>query len=497
MSIKKEVLYNIFMDGIYTILVIFGTTIACYVLVNMIPWKNKSVLPGPPPNLYATNLPENVLYKELVAKAPIGFVTNKPIVKPYSDNNEYVKVIELTEGTGYEYVQKVGKDNLQIMYDKLYKKPFYEKWISQKKKNQEVSFFINKIKNSPNANSIIKFYTEMAIELASEPDIKEADMEMINSNKNLKKWFDFVIMLDVQLEAFVWLYIYLTKDLHIPKYLVDYFGNIGKTNACSFLTANKNYTQAGNNIIGRNFDWMSDSYDGIPVYVFKHKQFGVTNIGFPGMVFSTLTAINKEGVWCSFNNLSYSLDIALKDKVPPVVIEMFFKLKDSKTANELYTSMLETDYDINIMYFTGDTNGTYCVAQKVEEPINYKVTEFNNENNIAARANKVIVSIWYHNKLAHPKAWASDSLGRQTIMMKQLEDNKGKLTTNVMCHILQEPLYTNPTGPTLYKAEGKNADHTVYQCVYEPYTKSLLMRGNSNLKQNQPWIEINLNKYYI
>jgi hypothetical protein len=183
---------------------------------------------------------------------------------------------------------------------------------------------------------------------------------------------------------------------------------------------------------------------------------------------------------------------------------MFFKLKDSKTANELYTNMLKVDYDINIMYFTGDTNGTYCVAQKVDEPTNYKVTEFNNKNNAAARANKVLRGIWYNNALAHPQAWGSDSLGRQTVMMKQLYDNKGTITTDTICHILQEPLYENKdykpklngdvngTGPTLYQAQGKNADHTVYQCVYEPSTKTLLVRGKSNLEPNQPWVKVDI-----
>jgi hypothetical protein len=159
---------------------------------------------------YAPILPENAIMTKLENEPPLGFDTVEPVVYDFKGNNEHVVFIDLVDGTGQEYVRKVGKANLQLVYDNLFVKPFYEKWlIDKKKKEEEVMFFIKKL-NLPAAASyketIVTFYKEMCAELSNLP-IEPTDITEIDSwNPEFKKWFEFVILLDVQLETYVWMY---------------------------------------------------------------------------------------------------------------------------------------------------------------------------------------------------------------------------------------------------------------------------------------------------
>jgi hypothetical protein len=460
---------------------------------------------------YASILPENTIMTKLKNEPPLGFDTIEPVVYDFKGNNEHVVFIDLVDGTGQEYVRKVGKDNLQLVYNNLFVKPFYEKWlIGKKKKEEEVMFFIKKLNlpaAAPYKETIVTFYKEMCAELSGLP-IEPTDITEIDSwNPEFKKWFEFVILLDVQLETYVWMYLHMINDLNIPKSWVDAFGTMGKN--CSFMNAKAPYT-TGDALIARNLDWMTPVYDNIPLHVFHHTKHGVITMGFPGMVFCTLTAINKHNVWCSFNNLSYSLGTALSQNYPSVVTDMFFKVKEAKNASQLNDFMNAINYDINIFYFAGDQTGVYCSAQKVMKDKNFKVTEGTPENKIFARANKVLNPLWYANKLADPTGWGSDSVHRQTVMMKQMIDNKGKLDDKLFMHIFQEPLHTKDLipgdnskdaepygkGPTLYVHRGHNSDHTVYQCVFNCNTHMLYLRGNCILRPNFPWYKLDVNKIF-
>ena len=101
------------------------------------------------------------------------------------------------------------------------------------------------------------------------------------------------------------------------------------------------------------------------------------------MVFSSLTAINKYGVWCSFNNALYSVGFNLIHNIPPCVTDIYFKLKEATNAKLLYNKLINMDYDISVIYFSGDNLGTYAVAQK---PKVLTVPEFTPQDTIAARA---------------------------------------------------------------------------------------------------------------
>ena len=150
-------------------------------------------------------------------------------------------------GTGNEYVQKVGKDNILKLYNNIFIEPFYEKYlISSCANKKRLDLFKQKIQLSEHSDEIFNFYKEMADELS------------IKDNVSFDEWYERVILLDNQLEVMVWVYLYLTKTLHIPSFLVNTFGN-----ACSFMTHK--------NLIGRNFDWMSEVYDNFPVYVVKNE----------------------------------------------------------------------------------------------------------------------------------------------------------------------------------------------------------------------------------
>lgn len=484
--------------------------IGSVILTTIIIFKyyNRPISGGEDPSHYASILPENVIMSELENEPPLGFDTAIPVVYNFKGNNEHIVFIDLTEGGGQEYVRKVGKNSLQLIYNNLFVAPFYEKWlISEKKKEEEVMLFINKL-NLPAAalyrDIIIKFYKEMSSELSGLP-IEPTDItKMKYWNPEFTKWFKFVVLLDVQLETYVWMYLHMVNDLDIPASWVDNFGK-----NCSFMNAKDPYT-TGDALIGRNLDWMTSIYDNIPLHVFHHTKHDVITIGFPGMVFCTLTAINKHKVWCSFNNLSYSLGTALSPNYPSVVIDMFFKVKEATSAYQLNEFMNAIDYDINIFYFAGDHNGVYCNAQKVMKDKNFKVTEGTPEDHIFARANKVLDPLWYANKLAVPDSWGSDSAHRQTRMMKQMIDNKGKLNDELFMHILQEPLCKADLisgdnskdaepygkGPTLYNQRGKNDEHTVYQCIYNCTTHMLYLRGNCILRPNFPWYKLNINNIF-
>ena len=496
------------MNATCIILIILFIAITLITVFYTIWTKRKNILPIKGSSSSPPELPEKTLLDKLDKKEPI-FNTDSPVINKFTSNNNNVVIIDLEEGTGKEYVQKVGKDTLTSMFEKLYEDPFYARLVSRNKKLEALAFFIKKIKllKEDEYRIVVKFYKEMAQELSG-VNMEDSDIDNIDKwNPDFRKWFEFSVLLDVQLETFVWLYIHFTKDLDLPKKWVDYFGTIG--NNCSFMTAKNEYTETNQNLIARNFDWMTNTYDNTPVYCFNHKKYGIFNIGLPGMVFCTLTAINNKGVWCSFNNLSYSIGAALKPNAPPIVIDMFFKLKQSDNANQLYSYMKKVDYDINIMYFSGDREGTYCLAQKVDKENNFKVPEFDSSVDIAARANKVLNLEWYKEQYADKDAWGSDSLHRQAIMMNQLKFNKGQLNDKLFMHIFQEPLYkedlnsenksknfTYGVGPTLYNSRGKNADHTVYQCVYNPARMTLYLRGNSKLQIKYPWYEIDLRSIF-
>jgi len=269
----------------------------------------------------------------------------------------------------------------------------------------------------------------------------------------------------------------MKKGLHIPDWIIN------AVTGCSFLSATGSATVNGDTIIGRNFDWMTNLYDNKDVLCLHFVQDGIMSFTFPGMVFCTLTAVNKHKVWCSFNNLSYSVGVSLAKDLPTITTDMHFRLKNSTSASELHKEFKDATFDISIMYFTADSNGAYCVAQK---PKVRKITEGSPSDTIFARANKVINPAWYKEGIADPNGWASDSLHRYCVMMKQLHDNEGSINDKTIMHILQE----SHKGPTLYKKKGKNEDHTIYQVVYNANTHKLYIRGYSPLSPTQLWYHI-------
>lgn len=434
-------------------------------------------------------LPETVLLEDMTGPGskPLGFKTNPPVIRDWSgaNDNTHVKLITLETEDGAEYVQKVGKDKMITLFNHIFGQPFYVD-----KKEEEAHFFVKKLMR-PEANAyrdnVVKYYKDITTVL-SDGKIEPSGIENFEQwNPDFRKWFDIVLLLDMQLETFFW------KDKQ-------------QSNNCTFINTKPPFTTK-DALIGRNFDWMIKFYDGMPMHLFYFKNHGIMTMGFPGMVFCALTAINKNKVWGSFNNLAYSIGVSEEPQYPSITIDMFFNLKNTKSAHDYYNYLNKVNFDISVFYFVGDQTGAYCMAQK-PRPLgeaNFKVTEGDASLIAFARANKVLNPLWYVKKIADPNAWASDSLHRQVYAMKQLIDNKGKIDDKVLCHILQEPLYvgdltpddTNPeltyaTGPTLYTARGKNLDHTIYQCVYNATTHMLYLRGNCVFKLDDPWYRVSM-----
>lgn len=463
-------------------------------------------------------IPEVALTKQVDHEPAWGFDTPNPIIEDFTGNNKYLTFIRLETTNGREYVQKIGKDTLMAMYKALFIDPFYQRYLISKGKHKEqIDFFINKLL-LPAAHSyseiVIQYYKEMASELTGLPIETTPVTNRYSWNEEFRKYFEGIVLLDTQLETFVWMYIYMTQDLHLPAELVDYFGVIfghKKKNTtldvsgCAFMSASAPYTK-GDTIIARNFDWMTPLYDNRPLTAFHHVQDGILSFGYPGMVFCTLSAINKHKVWCSFNNLSYSIGTFLQPNLPIISTDMFFRFKRSTTARELYHEYLDANFDVSIIYFAADQKGSYAVGQR-PGPQQTKVTEGTPDDKAFARANKVLNPIWYKKGLADPNGWGSDSLHRQVFMMKQLHDNKGHLDDTRFMHIFQEPLHADDLipgdtarkspygkGPTFYVERGKVVDHTMYQCVYNANTHNLYLRGHSYLEPNYPWLKLDIDQ---
>ena len=309
-------------------------------------------------------LPTQAHDVDAYAVSPLSgqFISQRPVIYELGNGNDSVKFINLkSDMTGADYVRLVTPDAINQTYNQYMKTLNAARWLIN------INEMIDKFVSRTRPQYQTQFYQEMAQALSG------------SYEENFRK----VIMIESTLESYVYMYLQL-EEKHIPASVIDKMGNLGKFKigkktvnnifsqhpegypsfeaGCTTGFAKGDYTKNKDVIIFRNFDWMTHGYWNIPLYIFKLEKYNVTTIGYPGMVFSVLSAINSNGVWTNINNASYTLGFSLNFKQPNITTTMFDLLKTSPNANILARKIRDQPFDISCFYFAGDSKGMTAVA---------------------------------------------------------------------------------------------------------------------------------------
>ncbi len=375
------------------------------------------------------------------------FKSDPPKIKTIESSNNVIKFIELETDNGAEYVRKIGTDILNNLYEKFTHSLALKANLHKQKM---LDFFVNRKRDDYQT----KFYKEAGEELG-------------------ENGYEKIILLDSMMEVYVYLYIEFKKIL--PEKVIDFVGQIG----CTFAFVKDDYCKDTKDvIIMRNYDWMTKIFVNSPVYIITFKQFGVKSIGFPGMIFTVISCINKDNVWCSINNATYSLGFSLVQEGYNITNRIFTLLKESSTALELGEKIKNEPFDISCFYFAGDKDGVIGVSHKGD--LSTGKYEFTQKDNMDVVANRVTNSMWDDQK--DSKAYANDSEHRRKHIIDLLNKYKGKLDDELVCQIYQEPLFNDKgeysQGATIYERKQKIQDLTMYQIVFNIYTNEIYIRGN-------------------
>ena len=436
------------MGAVETILIILGVMVVLFFLLKMF-------IRNDPNTFYRLHFPHQ-------------FISAKPKFIRLSDRDEGPPVRVITvKGGGADYVNAVGREEIDRMHDKYYKTVRFPGWLP----NVHLKDLIDKFYDKPRSAYQTEFYWEMApliIKRAGE----KTDEDVVKR----------LVYMDCMWESYIYIYLILKDKDHVPEALVNAFSRLG----CTTGLVKNEYTKDGKTIIFHNFDWMTKGYEELPLCITYFEKFGVTQIGYAGTPFNVIAAYNKRGVWTNINNATYSLGFRINWNLPAISTSVFTLLKDANNAQELGKSLMTHNYDIACFYFGGDKKGLLAV---VSDGLGTQRYEYTLNDDMYAVANKSVNLEWGND--ADTFAFASDSDDRKRNMELLFTRFKGRINGKMMCRMAQEPLYMKNgqygTGCTEYIRRHKNQDLTMCQMVYIPEDGVLYVRGQTPIPMNSPW----------
>lgn len=269
------------------------------------------------------------------------------------------------------------------------------------------------------------------------------------------------------------------QEIYISTALVDWARK--HMSQCSGMAAWGPYTSGGPLVFGRNYDlgFVNHQYATMTVYNPIDGSIPTASFTFAGCIYVT-SGMNSSGVFLELNNGSTSDPSDLTAERPWAPVELFSFLEQSTSLDQLATSFNATNPDLAYIVQGADKNS----AASFEWSTNGAEMRGPDKDGLLVATNHFVDPAWGI-PLPAPETDVDFTVKRRENLLALGEQNKGKLTPEVMMKVISTPFEDGGAfrAPNL----------TSYEIVAQPAELTVWVR----VPEYQDWVKIDLKPYFL
>jgi hypothetical protein len=268
------------------------------------------------------------------------------------------------------------------------------------------------------------------------------------------------------------------QEMYVSAALSHWAQEQGMTrDQCSGIAAWGDYTE-GPLVFGRNYDlgFFNHEYATLVVYNPTDGSVPTASFTFAGCIYVT-TGMNSAGVFLELNNGSSSDPTDMTGTRAFAPIDLFAFLEQSTSLEQLPTYFESTLPDMAYIVQGADKDG----ALSFEWSTSRVAARQPDRDGLLAATNFFFDPSW---NAPPPEDDFDSSVKRRDNLLNLAEQNKGKITPEVMMDIISTPL-----------EEGgafRPPNLTSYEVVAQPETLKMWLR----VPEYQDWVEVDLEQYF-
>lgn len=264
---------------------------------------------------------------------------------------------------------------------------------------------------------------------------------------------------------------------------------------CTFIAAWGPYTQDGELIAGRTFDWYRSYWDAfapylcVVVYNPSTGGHGAATVSFAGMV-NGLTAFNDQGLFIEMNNGINSMgkQLYLFNRTS-YLNDMLSFMWDAASLKAL-RKMVQTTRTMSPVIITvadGETavsfeNAPFETRQRTAEP-----------DGLLVVSNHFMLPEWGLMSFETN----TQSLERYKNLLARGEEHKGRIDVDLMKSILELGISEGGVAEVFGSLSPNNPDATQYQVIALPADRRIWVRSPNYDPFGREWAEIDLNTLFV